>query len=114
MATSVTVDTIYGTFFDEAIKEMFQDGHEDNRKNSPDNGILLQIGGKDIGCGDYARLIMKYKAILSQSIIQDKPNNEKTSTPAANKAKKRSPVANKKKRTPATNDESRCNNKKQA
>ena len=65
VATSVTVDTMYGTF-DEAIKEMFQDGHEDNRKNPPDNGILLQIGGgEDIGCGDYARLIMKKKAILS-------------------------------------------------
>ena len=57
------IGTSYGTF-DEAIEPergTFSDefDYEDNRKDPPDDGILIQLGGKDIGEGDYVRLKIK-------------------------------------------------------
>lgn len=65
VAKSVTVETWYGTF-DDAIKSTFHEegDYEDNRENPPDDGILLQIGGEDIGAGDYARLLIKKIPII--------------------------------------------------
>ena len=63
VAKSVTVQTDYGTF-DEAINDMFQEDHIDNRMNPPDNGILLKIGGDHCGEGDYCELQLKKLLIV--------------------------------------------------
>jgi len=61
VAKSVTVWTPWGTF-DEAKEDMGDD--KDNRKNPPDNGILFQVGGEDIGEGDYCRLLINKQPIV--------------------------------------------------
>ena len=61
VAKSVTVTTIYGRF-DSAIKDMFSEddgGHEDNRENPPNNGVLIQLGHEDSGEGDICRLLIR-------------------------------------------------------
>jgi len=59
VAKSVTVQMDYGRF-DEAIKDMFgeEGDYEDNRKNPPDNGVLIQVGNEDVGEGDWCRLVI--------------------------------------------------------
>ena len=62
VAKSVTVATPYGTF-DEAIKDMFEDAHVDNRMNPPDDGILVKIGDDYVGEGDYCQLEIKKQQV---------------------------------------------------
>ena len=62
------INTSYGTF-NEAIdpnRGDFSDEfhHEDNRSNPPDDGILIQLGGKDVGEGDYVRLTIQKNLLL--------------------------------------------------
>ena len=68
VSASGDVDTSYGTF-DEAIEPeegtYAEEGcYIDNRNNPPDNGTLIQLGGKDIGEGDYVRLRILKKPLL--------------------------------------------------
>ena len=89
VARSVTVDTCYGEW-DEAIKDMFPDGHEDNRNNPPDNGTLIQLGGADIGEGDYVRLVITKKDIFSlPQVSNEKQKNatEKRTATSASQSK---------------------------
>mmetsp|Transcript_11947 Transcript_11947/g.22133 ORF Transcript_11947/g.22133 Transcript_11947/m.22133 type:complete len:190 (-) Transcript_11947:279-848(-) len=78
VARASTVGTDYGTF-DEAIKEMFlsEYEHEDNRENPPDNGVLMQIGGDDVGEGDFCRLSIKKMPILGIQNSGSKDGGEK-------------------------------------
>ena len=80
VAKSVTVQTDYGTF-DEAINDMFQEDHIDNRMNPPDNGILLKIGGDHCGEGDYCELQIKKLQIvgLQQQSSKSQDDDNKAS-----------------------------------
>jgi hypothetical protein len=68
VARSVMVHTAYGSF-DEAIKDMLEDDYEDNRKNPPNNGTLMKIGGDESGEGDYARIVIRREKIYGLSSI---------------------------------------------
>jgi len=66
VSASGEVDT--GTF-DEAIEPekgiYSEEGcYIDNRNNPPDDGTLIQLGGKDIGEGDYVRLRIQKKPLM--------------------------------------------------
>jgi hypothetical protein len=63
VANSVTVQTDYGRF-DSAIEDIFEDDHQDNRENPPDNGVLLQLGSQDTGEGDICRLMMNKRPVV--------------------------------------------------
>ena len=65
VASAGSINTDYGTF-DEAIEGDFSEEgeHEDNRSDPPDDGILLQIGGDDVGEGDYCRVLIQKCPIL--------------------------------------------------
>ena len=73
VARASTVECVYGTSdgamrtFDWAMKDIFCDEgeYEDNREDPPDNGILIQLGGDDIGEGDFCRLSIKKLPVLS-------------------------------------------------
>jgi len=59
VAAAAIKNTNYGRF-DEAINSMFVGGeYIDNRENPPDNGVLWKLGGRDIGEGDYIKLLIK-------------------------------------------------------
>jgi hypothetical protein len=49
-----SIDTMAGTF-DSAVQD-YEDSHEDNRDNPPDNGVLVQLGHGDEGEGDVTRM----------------------------------------------------------
>lgn len=94
VAKSATVDTGWGSF-DEAIKDMFRDDYEhvDNRKNPPNNGVLLQVGGRDIGEGDYARLVISKQQVYGLPKKNDDQPKKRSasasqSTKTSNKKKK--------------------------
>ena len=62
------INTSYGTF-DKAIEPNRGDfssefDHKDYRSNPPDDGILIQLGGDDIGEGDYIRLKIQKMPLL--------------------------------------------------
>ena len=62
------INTSYGTF-DKAIEPNRGDfsgefDHKDYRNNPPDDGILIQLGGDDIGEGDYIRLKIQKMPLL--------------------------------------------------
>lgn len=62
------IQTSWGTFNKEIEPRRGTFGgefeHKDNRKNPPDDGILIQLGGRDIGEGDYARLKLQKMPLL--------------------------------------------------
>eukprot|EP00977_Amphora_coffeiformis_P003279 scaffold609_cov170-Amphora_coffeaeformis.AAC.33 len=51
VVASMNVESQYGRF-DEAMKELFEVDHEDNRENRPDNGVLIQLGSEGSGKKD--------------------------------------------------------------
>lgn len=62
------IETSFGTFNKEIDPERGTFGgefdHIDNRNNPPDDGILVQLGGEDIGAGDYACLKLQKTPLL--------------------------------------------------
>ena len=54
----------YGTFNEAINDDMFKDCHEDNRNAAPDDGLLLQIGHRDVGEGDNAQLFIEKTVVL--------------------------------------------------
>lgn len=74
VAVSGDVGTDHGTF-DEAIEPdrgTFGEDylHEDNRGNPPDNGVLIQFGGRGVFEGDYRRLYIRKMPLLGMSAVK--------------------------------------------
>mmetsp|Transcript_50619 Transcript_50619/g.74033 ORF Transcript_50619/g.74033 Transcript_50619/m.74033 type:complete len:163 (+) Transcript_50619:91-579(+) len=71
-------ETQMGVCFDK-VEEEFP-GHLtiDNREKAPDDGILLQFGGKDVGEGDYETLSIK-KCVLFGFVDSDAPRGSRAS-----------------------------------
>mmetsp|Transcript_15886 Transcript_15886/g.39455 ORF Transcript_15886/g.39455 Transcript_15886/m.39455 type:complete len:457 (-) Transcript_15886:183-1553(-) len=92
-AGSVTTD--YGTF-DDAIESMFTDDRIDNRNDPPDKGIVIQLGSKETGEGDYVRLIIEsfpldagVDTAATMSEAESKPEKRKAETATASVATKK-------------------------
>ena len=95
VAKSITVETDYGKF-DDAIKDMFSNEfeHIDNRKNPPEDGILIQLGGDDVGEGDYCRLVITKRPILgiSETAIETKKEKKRAAQSQRNTRQKKKKV----------------------
>lgn len=79
VAHAGSVNTDYGTF-DEAIAEDFEDCHEDNREEAPDDGVLIQIGDEDVGEGDHAVLFISKMTVLGMPTAESKAKKAKGQT----------------------------------
>jgi len=81
VAVSGDVGTDHG-IFDEAIEPdrgTFGEDylHEDNRGNPPDNGVLIQFGGRGVFEGDYRRLYIRKMPLLGMSAVKKSPNKKR-------------------------------------
>lgn len=87
VAKATSYETAYGTF-DSAVKSIFYDDYIDKRDIPPDNGVLMQIGSKHSGEGDYESFIIKKMDIEGICIIEGKEKKSTNQQPKA-KASKR-------------------------
>ena len=95
VAKSITIETDYGKF-DDAINDIFSSkfDHIDNRKNPPEDGILVQLGGNDVGEGGYCRLLITKKPILHilETAIQMQKENKRAAQSQRNIRQKKKKV----------------------
>jgi hypothetical protein len=83
VAAASNYETNYG-LFDAAVDDMFgeEGDYLDNRENPPDNGVLMQLGSRDSGEGDYERFSIKMVDIQGLG-----PQKKKTTKQSSKKTK---------------------------
>ena len=87
VAKATSCETSYGTF-DGAVEDMFHDDYIDKRDVPPDNGILMQIGSRDSGEGDYERFLIEKIEIEGIDTTVGKKKQSTKQPPKGKAAKK--------------------------